>query len=144
MGMTRSSIQRSTTIATAMALAGIGGLHVAWGLGSSFPFRDRAALADTVVGSDAVPGRWPSFAVAGLLGLAAGLVADVLPVPSRLRRVGLGGVATVLATRAAFGFAGRTERLVAGSNSPRFVAADRRVFSPLCAALAAGAVVSAT
>ncbi len=144
MGMTRSAIQRSTTIATAIALTGIGALHVAWGLGSSFPFRDRAALADTVVGSNAVPGRRSSFAVAGLLGLAAGLVADVLPVPSRLRRVGVGGVATVLATRAAFGFAGRTERLVPGSNSPRFVAADRRVFSPLCAALAAGAVVSAT
>lgn len=128
---------------TATVLGGIGALHVAWGLGSSFPFRDRAALADTVVGSDAVPGRRASLAVAGLLGLAAGLVADLLPVPPTLRRVGVVGVASVLATRAAFGFAGRTERLVAGSNSPRFVTADRRVFSPLCAALAAGALVSA-
>jgi hypothetical protein len=127
---------------TATMLAGIGALHVAWGRGSSFPFRDRAALADTVVGSDTVPGPSASFAVAGLLGLAAGLVADVLPVPPTLRRVGVVGVATVLATRAAFGFAGRTERLVAGSNSPRFVTADRRVFAPLCAALAAGALVS--
>ena len=131
-------------MSTATVLAGIGVLHVAWGLGSSFPFRDRAALADTVVGNDAVPGRRASLAVAGLLGLAAGLVADVLPVPPTLRRVGVVGVATVLASRAAFGFAGRTERLVAGSNSTRFVTADRRVFSPLCAALAAGALVSAT
>jgi hypothetical protein len=140
----RSAIRRSTSITTATALAGIGALHVAWGLGSSFPFRDRAALADTVVGNDAVPGRRASLAVAGLLALAAGLVADVVPVPPRLRRVGVAGVATALASRAAFGFAGRTERLVAGSNSPRFVSADRRVYSPLCAALAAGAVVSAT
>jgi hypothetical protein len=83
------------------------------------------------------------LAVAGLLGIAAGLVADVLPVPPPLRRVGVAGVATVLASRAAFGFTGRTERLVAGSNSPTFVAADRHIYSPLCAALAVGVVVSA-
>ena len=140
----RTGIRRSTSITTATVLAGIGALHVAWGLGSSFPFRDRAALADTVVGNDAVPGRGASLAVAGLLGVAAGLVADVLPVAPRIRRVGVLGVASVLATRAAFGFAGSTERLVAGSNSPRFVTADRRVFAPLCAALAAGAAVSAS
>ena len=139
-----SSLRRCTSITTASVLAGIGALHVAWALGSSFPFRDRAALADTVVGNDAVPGRGASLAVAGLLGVAAGLVADVLPVAPRFRRVGVVGVASVLATRAAFGFAGSTERLVAGSNSPRFVTADRRVFAPLCAALAAGAAVSAS
>ena len=139
-----SSIRRGTAITTASVLAGIGALHVAWGFGSSFPFRDRAALADTVVGNDAVPGRGASLAVAGLLGLAAGLVADVLPVAPRFRRVGVLGVASVLATRAAFGFAGSTARLVPGSDSSRFMTADRRVFAPLCAALAAGAALSAS
>jgi hypothetical protein len=105
-------IRRTTSLATATVLAAIGGLHVAWGFGSSFPFRDRAALADTVVGNDVVPRRGASLAVAALLAVAAGLVADVLPVPSRVRRVGVAGVATMLATRAAFGFAGQTERLV--------------------------------
>jgi hypothetical protein len=81
--------------------------------------------------------------VAGLLGVAAGLVADVLPVAAPVRRVGVLGVAAVLATRAAFGFAGATGRLVAGSNSAKFVATDRRIFAPLCAALAAGAAASA-
>jgi len=128
---------------TAAALGVIGVVHVAWGLGSSFPFRDRETLADTVVGSTAVPAARESFAVAALLGIAAGLVADVLPVPRRMRRSGVVGVAGVLATRAAFGITGNTERLVAGSNSPRFVAADRRVYAPLCAALAVGALVSA-
>jgi Protein of unknown function (DUF3995) len=139
-----SSIVRATSVSTAVALAGIGALHVAWGFGASFPFRDRAALADTVVGNDSVPGRGASLAVAGLLGLATGLVADVLPVPAGLRRVGVAGVATVLAGRAAFGFAGRTGRLVRGSDSPRFAKADRRVYAPLCTALAAGAVISVT
>jgi hypothetical protein len=119
-------------------------LHVAWGFGSSFPFRDRSTLADVVVGNDSVPGRRESLAVAGLLGIAAGLVAAVLPVPRSLRRVGVTGVAAVLATRAGFGFAGATGRLVPGSDSPRFVATDRRVFAPLCAVLAAGAALSAT
>ena len=138
------SVRRATTIATALTLAGIGVLHVAWGFGSSFPFRDRSTLADVVVGNDSVPGRRESLAVAGLLGIAAGLVAAVLPVPRSLRRVGVSGVAAVLATRAGFGFAGATGRLVPGSDSPRFVATDRRVFAPLCAVLAAGAALSAT
>ena len=137
-------MRRGTSLATATVLAGIGALHVAWALGSSFPFRDRAALADTVVGNDAVPDPRASLAVAGLLALAAGLVFDVYPAPTPLCRICLLGVVPVLASRAAVGFAGGTERLVAGSNSPRFVAADRRVYSPLCALLAAGAVVSAT
>lgn len=138
-----SSVRRATSIATAATLAGIGVLHVAWGFGSSFPFRERSTLADVVVGSNVVPGRRESLAVAGLLGIAAGLVADVIPIQHPLRRVGVAGVATVLATRAGFGFAGATGRLVPGSDSPRFVAADRRVFAPLCAVLAAGAAASA-
>jgi hypothetical protein len=137
-------VRRATSVVTASTLAAIGALHVAWGFGSSFPFRDRATLADTVVGNDVVPGRRASLAVAGLLAVAAGLVVDVVPVPRPLRRVGVAGVATVLATRAAFGFAGSTARLVPGSDSPTFVATYRRVFAPLCAALAAGAVLSAT
>lgn len=138
------SARRASSIATASVLAGIGGLHVAWAFGSSFPFRDRAALADTVVGNDVVPGRRESLAVAALLGVAAGLVADVLPVPRQVRRTGAFGVAAVLATRAAFGFAGATGRLVPGSDSPKFVAMDRRVFAPMCTALAAGAALSTT
>ena len=138
-----SRIVRVISTVTAAALAALGVVHVAWGLGSSFPFRDRETLADTVVGSAVVPGARDSFAVAALLGVAAGLVADVLPVPRRICRWGAGGVAGVLATRAAFGITGNTERLVAGSNSPTFVAADRRVYAPLCATLAVGALTSA-
>jgi len=138
------SVRRATSIATASTLAGIGLLHVAWGFGSSFPFRDRSTLADVVVGNEIVPGRRESLAVAALLGAAAALVADVMRVPRSLRRVGVTGVTVVLATRAGFGFAGATGRLVPGSDSPRFVATDRRVFAPLCAVLAAGAALSAT
>ena len=133
---------RAASAATALTLAGIGAVHVAWGLGSSFPLGDRAALADAVVGSDTVPGAPESFAVASLLGVAAALVADVIPGPASLRRLGVVGVATVLGVRAGFGFAGRTHLLVPGSDSPRFRRNDRFVFAPLCAGLAAGALMS--
>jgi hypothetical protein len=51
-------------------------------------------------------------------------------------------VAGVLGTRAAFGFTGSTGKLVPGSDSPRFASADRRLFSPLCTALAVGSALS--
>ena len=59
----RGMTSRRTTIASA-ALFAISGLHVAWGLGASWPRIDR---------EPASPGA--CFAVAGLLGVAAGLVA---------------------------------------------------------------------
>ena len=127
---------------TAGTLLGIAGLHVAWGRGSSFPFATTAELTDAVVGNDVVPSPSACYAVAGLL-TVAGVATAGLPAPrSRLRRITVVGVAATLATRAAFGFAGRTDALVPGSDSVRFRRNDRRVLSPLCAALATGAVMS--
>jgi hypothetical protein len=134
---------RAAALATATALAAIAAIHVAWGVGSSFPFRDRETLADVVVGNDVVPGAAESFAVAALLGAAAALVGDAAPLPRPLRTAGVLSVAGVLATRAAFGFTGSTAKLVPGSDSPRFRSADRRLFSPLCTALAIGSAASA-
>lgn len=127
---------------TAGTLLGIAGLHVAWGRGSSFRFATTAELTDAVVGADVVPSPPARYAVAGLLTIAAGSTLG-LPTPrSRLRRLAVVGAAATLATRAAFGFAGRTDLLVPGSSSSRFRRNDRRLFAPLCAALATGAVVS--
>jgi hypothetical protein len=52
-------------------------------------------------------------------------------------------VAIVLTTRAVFGFAGRTDLLVPGSDGVRFRQLDRRLFAPLCALLGAGAATAA-
>jgi len=41
---------RSSGRLTAITLFAIAGLHVAWGLGSSFPFQNREELADSVWG----------------------------------------------------------------------------------------------
>ena len=129
-------------VATSATLAGIGALHVAWGLGSTWPFADETALTDNVVGAPVTPSPLACFAVAGLLGSAAGLVAGL---PSRTSRVGTLGratVATVLATRGFLGLAGRTDLVSPGSNSTRFRRNDRAFLGPLCLALAAGAASS--
>jgi Protein of unknown function (DUF3995) len=133
---------RRGRVATATTLFGIGALHAVWGRGSTFPFADRDRLNDTVVGRDTTPSPAWCFAVAGLLTAAGALVAG-LPAPrSRLRLAGVCTVAGALGTRAALGFAGRTEMVSPGSVSARFRRMDKRLYSPLCAALALGAAGS--
>ena len=119
-------------------LAGLAGLHVAWGLGSSVPFDDRAALADAVIGRSEVPPPAACHAVAAALLAASGLAADLPLGPAGLRRVGRAGVVAVLAVRGGLGLLGRTDLVSPGSVSPGFRRLDRRVYGPLCAALALG------
>ncbi len=134
---TVGDVVRPTGIAAAATLAGIAGLHVAWGLGSSFPFSRREDLADAVVGAPQVPSPASCYAVAVALTAASALAAD-LPVASRpLRRLGRAGVAAVLGARGVIGVAGRTDLAVPGSTSPRFRRNDRRYFAPLCLVVAA-------
>ncbi len=128
---------------TATALVGLAGLHVAWGLGSSFPLSDRAALADVVVGSGEVPPPAMCHAVAGALVGAAALVADIPVGWPGLRRLGRRTVATVLAGRALLGFVARTDLVSPASTSPGFRRMDRRLYSPLCLTLAVGAATAA-
>ena len=134
-----STATRGATAATLLSLAG---LHVLWGRGSTFPFADRDGLNDSVVGRSSTPRPSACFAVAGALTAAASLVADVPRLPRHLQRLGVTGVAVVLASRAALGFSGRTDVVSPGSASPRFRRLDRRMYSPLCLALAVGALRS--
>jgi hypothetical protein len=133
---------RLTGRLTAGVLGALSVLHVAWGLGSSFPFRSRAELADAVIGTSTVPPPPACFAVAGALAAGAALVADVVPISPTLRRSGVRGVASVLGLRGALGLVGKTERLAPGSNSERFVHLDRRLYAPLCLALSVGCLSS--
>lgn len=123
---------------TSTSLAGIAAVHVAWGVGSSFPFSTRAELADAVIGTEEVPPPAACFAVAGLLFVAAGVVAGRPRSQPRLRRMACVGASSVLALRGGVGLSGHTDALSPGSNSQRFLELDRRVYSPLCLALAAG------
>ena len=123
-------------------LLGIAGVHVAWGRGSSFPFATVEEMHDAVIGRPVSPSPASCYAVAGLLTVAAAATVGLPSRRSRLRRLAVLGAATVLATRAGFGFSGRTDALVRGSASPRFRRLDRRVYSPLCLALSMGALMS--
>ena len=127
------------TRAASMALLAIAGLHVVWASGSSWPLPDGAALADEVAGRPDAdpPSPTACLVVAGLLAAAAAFVAGR---PRRLpgfSRLGAAGVVVALATRGGLGLAGRTDLLAPDSVSERFRTRDRRVYSPLCLALAA-------
>ena len=133
---------RPTARLSAYALAALSALHVAWAFGSSFPFRSRAELADAVVGTSTVPPSSACVTVAGALAVSAALVADMVPIAPILRRTAIGGVASVLGLRGVLGLIGRTDVLVPGSNSERFVRLDRRIYSPLCLGLSVGCLAS--
>jgi len=137
-------MRRLTRILTSSVLAAIAGLHFAWARGSSFPFADHDALADSVVGAEAVPSSGACLAVASLLTVATALVAGAPIGPQRLRRFGVATLAGVLTVRGVAGFSGRTDVLSPGSTSARFRRLDRAFYSPLCLALAAGAASTLT
>jgi hypothetical protein len=126
------------TRGAAGTLAAIAGLHVAWGLGSSFPLRGREELFETVAGgADDAPGPLACFAVAGCLATSATAIAGRPRALPRLRRGAAAGTSAALGARALLGFAGRTELVAPGGRvSERFRRQDRRVYSPLCLAIA--------
>ena len=136
------SVSKVPRYLTSAALAGIAGVHVAWGRGSSFPFGSHAELTDAVVGSPVVPSPAACNAVAVAVLAASALVVDAPIMPRPLRTTGRVVVAGVLGVRGVAGIAGRTDALVPGSVSPRFRRLDRRFYGPLCLALALGAATA--
>jgi hypothetical protein len=141
--MRHPDLRPSVATATAACLGAIGALHVLWGRGSTFPFRDRHDLNDHVIGKQATPSQAACNSVAALLAVAAVAVHRAARRPSPVVTVAAAGCAVVLAARAGLGFTGRTHLAVPGSTSPSFRRNDRRIFAPVCAALAAGAACAA-
>ncbi|MFI8433589.1 DUF3995 domain-containing protein [Streptomyces sp. NPDC079020] len=137
------SLERAATRTSVATLTALAGLHVAWGLGSSWPLPDRESFADAVVGRPSPPGPKACFVVAGALGTAALLAAGRPRRTPALSRLGAAGVAGVLALRGAAGLSGRTDLLSPGSASARFRRLDRVAYSPLCLALAAATATAA-
>lgn len=136
---------RATSAAAAATLAGIGGLHVAWARGSSWPFPDRERLAAAVAGVEsgdfAPPGV--TYVVSGLLLGAAGLLVAAEHGPASVRplaRLGSSVAGAVLLGRGAVGLA-RPGLLPAGDVAP-FARLNRGLYSPLCLAL--GVAVGST
>jgi hypothetical protein len=124
---------------SAGALLGIAALHAGWARGAAFPFEDRAALAGHGTGRADPPGPAACSAVAVLLTASAALVAGWPRGALVVQRAGATTVTVVLGLRGCLGLLGRTGLVAPGSVSPEFRARDRRLYSPLCLAIAAGA-----
>jgi hypothetical protein len=136
-------VRQVSAVTASGVLFGLAGLHAVWGAGSAWPFPGRRELADAVVGTAEVPGPAACFAVSGALAVAGALVAGW---PSRrplLRRLGVAGAVGVLAGRGALGLSGQTRLVSPASTSETFSRLDRRVYSPLCLALASASALSA-
>lgn len=138
-------MRKLSTRAAAAGMLGIGALHAVWATGSPWPLPDKEQLTDAVSGRDAAEAPSPAacLAVTGLLSTAAALVTGRPKRIPALSRIGSAGVVAVLASRGALGLAGRTDVVSPGSSSARFRRLDRRIYSPLCLALAALALPAA-
>jgi Protein of unknown function (DUF3995) len=131
-------------VAVGIAAGGLSGaalVHALWAAGMTWPGTDRVDLALKVVGTTVFPSDASTWAVAGLLSTATGLVvAGARPVRAgragRAVTVGLSAVAGVLALRSIGGFVVSGARLVVGRGS-LFAPRDVLLYSPLCAVLAA-------
>ena len=116
-----------------VGLLGVAAVHANWARGSSWPLADQRQLALTVAGREEMPDAAACLVVAGLLGVAAGLVGVRPRAASRPRQVVAVGVPAMLALRGTLGLAGLLPEQAA---SEAFAYWDRRLYSPLCLVLA--------
>ncbi len=127
-------------VAVPAGLGAIAALHAAWALGWRWPGGSDQDFAERVIGSGELPPEWATWAVAGLLASAGGMVrATAGGSRSALVRAGAWTVAGVLLARGAGGLATST----AGGLDGVYARLDVSVYSPLCLALGAGTAVVA-
>lgn len=130
-------------IVAALALLAVAGVHVYWGMGGAWPAKRREDLAPMVVGSPpgvAMPSTAMTLGVAAFLLCAAllPLIASGLlpsPLPMTASRAATIALASVLLARGLFGFIHHKVR--PASVQVLFDRLNRRLYSPLCLALAA-------
>ncbi len=137
----RRSLFAALRAVACISLSALSILHIAWGLGSAWPARDRAALAEAIGGFSEVPGIVACLVIAKCLALAACCVAGVPRSMPRTTRAGSAAVALVLGARAVAGWAGWMPH---ARRSTTFAALDRRLYSPVCSALAIASAAGAT
>jgi hypothetical protein len=134
-------------LATAVVLLGVAGLHVYWAGGGRWPGHDEASLNAMVVGGRPGAPMPPPLATvvvgAGVFGIALGALAvrDLIapPLPDLVRAL-TWVAAGVLAVRGLGGFF--ELRLRPHTVALPYGRLNRRIYSPLCVALAAGLIAA--
>ena len=134
------------SLTMAAVLLAIAAVHLAWGLGMTWPGHDRQSLIDTVIGHPEVT-RMPGFGLclAVTLALVAAAfwalwAAELLPLSDAsvwglsVRATGLWVLVAVFLGR---GIATYVPSPLAAAVEP-FRTLDRRVYAPLCIALGGG------
>lgn len=115
-------------------LIAVAAVHVNWARGSVWPASDAQRLAQAVIGRNRMPGAVPCLSVSALLMLGASFVSGFPQHLPKLQRAGALGVVVTLALRGVIGASGRMPHDRA---SQTFAYWNRRLYSPLCIALAA-------
>lgn len=131
----RRMLAVSGRIVGVTGLAAVSALHVAWVAGSSWPAKNKKALAEAVVGSKTeMPSAGPTLVVAAGTGAAALLAAGAFG-EGKLQRAGVRAMGSVMLARACFG--GETALAALGLPKPgkQFIRLDTEYYRPLTAVL---------
>jgi hypothetical protein len=128
-------------VAVPATLAALAGLHAAWALGWRWPGGDDRAFAERIIGHGVTeaPPAAATWAVAGALLAAAGIVGAAARRDDHRLRVASAAVAAVFAARGALFI----PLDLAGGLDEIYDRLDLAIYSPLCLALAAGAAAVA-
>lgn len=136
--------RRPVAAATAVALGGVGALHIAWGSGSTWPCANERSLVRHVVGTvdgSRPPGPVACHAVATALAVTAVAALGRQSERRAVRRAAhvlTRGAASVLALR---GVAGAAQSALAPATvTAEYRRLDLRAYSPVCVALAAALI----
>ena len=121
----------------------LGTIHLMWGLGLTWPCRDEASLARTVVGRrgvEVMPPKWASWFVALCLFAAAYLAVGLrnlapIHIPQPIAFLSGFVVAAVFGIR---GFAGIMPAFERMAPEQPFLSLNRRFYSPLCLLIGIG------
>ena len=132
-------------LALACALAGLGLLHLAWGLGLTWPGTDPVSRAARVVGTPgrALRGFWGWGSIAFCFFAAVGVVWIAhQPVIHPLRAlIVYGGYAVLIAVFGLRGLAPYVTGVFEYSRTTPFYRLNRLYYAPICLAIALGLIM---